>query len=39
MNFAEKEGEDCLAANVEFVLNEVKEKYAQYGITERRSRS
>ena len=34
VNFAEKEGEDCLAANVEFVLNEVKEKYAQYGITE-----
>ena len=34
VNFAEKEGEDCLAANVEFVLNEVREKYAQYGITE-----
>ena len=33
VNFSEKEGEDCLAANVEFVLNEVREKYAQYGIT------
>lgn len=32
VNFAEKEGEDCLAANVEFVLGEVREKYAQYGI-------
>ncbi|MFZ3321198.1 MAG: glutamate--cysteine ligase [Usitatibacter sp.] len=34
VNFAEKEGEECLAANVEFVLNEVREKYARYGITE-----
>jgi glutamate--cysteine ligase len=34
VNFAEKEGEDCLASNVEFVLNEVREKYAKYGITE-----
>ncbi|HEX4782595.1 MAG TPA: glutamate--cysteine ligase, partial [Usitatibacter sp.] len=34
VNFAEKEGEDCLVANVEFVLNEVREKYAKYGITE-----
>jgi glutamate--cysteine ligase len=34
VNFSEKEGEDCLAANVEFVLNEVREKYAHYGITE-----
>ena len=34
VNFAEKEGEDCLAANVEYVLSEVREKYAQYGITE-----
>src|SRR5215212_1536844 len=34
VNFAEKEGEECLAANVEFVLNEVREKYKQYGITE-----
>ena len=34
VNFAEKEGEECLAANVEFVLNEVRERYARYGITE-----
>jgi glutamate--cysteine ligase len=34
VNFNEKEGEDCLAANVEFVLAEIREKYAQYGITE-----
>ena len=34
VNFAEQEGEDCLAANVEFVLNEVREKYAQHGIKE-----
>jgi glutamate--cysteine ligase len=34
VNFTEKEGEDCLAANVEYVLGEVREKYAKYGITE-----
>jgi glutamate--cysteine ligase len=34
VNFSEKEGEDCLAANVDFVLREVKEKYAQHGVTE-----
>ena len=34
VNFTEKEGEECLAANVEFVLNEIREKYAHYGITE-----
>jgi glutamate--cysteine ligase len=34
VNFAEKEGEDCLAANVEFVLGEIREKYAHYGVTE-----
>jgi len=34
VNFTEKEGEDCLAANVDFVLNEIREKYRQYGITE-----
>ena len=34
VNFADKEGEDCLATNVEFVLNEIREKYAHYGITE-----
>jgi glutamate--cysteine ligase len=34
VNFSESEGEECLAANVEFVLGEVREKYAKYGITE-----
>lgn len=34
VNFAEKGGEDCLAANVDAVLTEVREKYAQYGIKE-----
>ncbi len=34
VNFAEKEGEECLAANVEFVLNEIRERYTRYGITE-----
>ena len=34
VNFSEQEGEDCLAANVEYVLNEIREKYAQYGISE-----
>jgi glutamate--cysteine ligase len=34
VNFQDKEGEDCLAANVEFVLGEIREKYARYGITE-----
>ena len=35
VNFQDKEGEDCLAANVEFVLGEIREKYAHYGITEK----
>src|SRR5438094_10234746 len=35
VNFTKKEGEECLAANVEFVLGEVREKYAEYGITEK----
>jgi len=34
VNFSAKEGEECLAANVDFVLNEMREKYAQYGIKE-----
>ena len=34
VNFSEKEGEECLAANVDFVLTEMREKYAQYGIKE-----
>ena len=34
VNFSEKEGEECLAANVDFVLGEIREKYKEYGITE-----
>ena len=34
VNFTEKQGEECLAANVDYVLAEVREKYAKYGITE-----
>ena len=34
VNFAEKAGEECLAARVEEVLGQVREKYAEYGITE-----
>ncbi|MCM2328460.1 MAG: glutamate--cysteine ligase [Lysobacter sp.] len=33
VNFAEKAGEDCLAANVEEVLAQVREKYDEHGIT------
>jgi glutamate--cysteine ligase len=32
VNFAEREGEECLAANVDFVLKEIKEKYAKFKI-------
>jgi glutamate--cysteine ligase len=34
VNFSEKEGEECLAANVEAVLAEVTAKYKEYGIAE-----
>jgi glutamate--cysteine ligase len=34
VDFAAKAGEDCLAANVEYVLDEVRAKYREYGITE-----
>ncbi len=35
VNFSAKEGEDCLAANVEAVLTEVQAKYDEYGIKEK----
>jgi glutamate--cysteine ligase len=35
VNFSVKEGEDCLAANVDAVLKEVQAKYDQYGIQEK----
>ncbi|MCM8598188.1 MAG: glutamate--cysteine ligase [Candidatus Accumulibacter sp.] len=34
VNFHERQGEDCLAANVDAVLGLVREKYQQYGIDE-----
>jgi glutamate--cysteine ligase len=35
VNFSAKEGEDCLAANVDAVLKEVQAKYNEYGIKEK----
>ena len=32
INFREKKGEDCLAGNVDEILREIREKYAQYGV-------
>ena len=34
INFHERQGEECLAANVAAVLDLVREKYAEYGIDE-----
>ena len=34
INFHERQGEDCLAANVAAVLDIVREKYKEYGINE-----
>ena len=34
INFHERQGEDCLATNVDAVLAMVREKYREYGITE-----
>lgn len=35
VNFSASEGEECLAANVEAVLNETQAKYKEYGIKEK----
>jgi len=35
VNFSAQEGEECLAANVEAVLEEMKVKYQEYGIKEK----
>ena len=35
VNFGAREGEECLAANVDAVLGEMRIKYAEYGITEK----
>jgi glutamate--cysteine ligase len=34
IDFHARTGEDCLAANVELLLNKIKLKYAEYGITQ-----
>jgi glutamate--cysteine ligase len=34
VNFHERSGEECLAANVSAVLDEIREKYLEYGIKE-----
>ena len=34
VNFNERQGEDCLAANVDAVLGLIREKYREYGISE-----
>ena len=34
VNFNERQGEDCLAANVDAVLGLMREKYREYGISE-----
>jgi len=35
VDFQEKEGLDCVAAAVDEILNQIREKYAQYGISEK----
>ena len=35
IDFRERAGEECLASNVELVLERIAKKYAQYGITEK----
>jgi glutamate--cysteine ligase len=34
VNFMKREGEECLAANVELLLADLRAKYAEYGVTE-----
>ena len=34
INFAKREGEECLASNVELLLEDIKAKYAEYGVTD-----
>ena len=34
INFAKREGEECLASNVELLLEDIKTKYAEYGVTD-----
>lgn len=34
INFQKREGEECLASNVELLLEDIKAKYAEYGVTD-----
>jgi len=34
INFMRREGEECLASNVELLLEDIRAKYTEYGITE-----
>ena len=34
INFLKREGEECLAANVELLLADIRAKYKEYGVTE-----
>ena len=34
INFLRREGEECLAGNVELLLEDIKAKYAEYGVTD-----
>jgi len=34
INFLKREGEDCLISNVEMLLEDIRAKYAEYGITD-----
>ena len=34
INFAKREGEECLASNVELLLEDIKKKYAEYGVAD-----
>ncbi|GAA5165917.1 glutamate--cysteine ligase [Viridibacterium curvum] len=35
INFHERTGEDCLASQVDFLLTRIREKYREYGVTEK----
>ncbi len=35
IDFQQREGEDCLATNVEMLLKQIRAKYREYGITEK----
>ena len=34
INFAKREGEECLVSNVELLLADIRQKYAEYGVTD-----